>query len=184
MDTFFIFPLCIFNRNRSSKLFFLSKHIYFKFNLKIKKALFTQLTYGDIFPADLLFKSIRPDTMSIMDCFIMLIVDGILYFLLTIYFDNVIQGEYGRAKPLWFFLSPSYWRKKSNLTNYSMSNSSDIEMELGEDCEPISDEFKDKVALKIKNLVKQFKNEDKVTYNAIDNLNLTVYSGQITAIVN
>jgi hypothetical protein len=119
-----------------------------------------------------------------MDCFIMLIVDGILYFLLTIYFDNVIQGEFGRAKPLWFFLSPSYWRKKSNLTNYSMSNSSDIEMELGEDCEPISDEFKDKVALKIKNLVKQFKNEDKVTYNAIDNLNLTVYSGQITAIVN
>ena len=65
-----------------------------------------------------------------------------------------------------------------------MSNLSDIGMELGEDCEPISDEFKDKVALRIKNLVKTYKNEYKVIYNAIDNLNLTVYSGQITAIVD
>jgi ABC-type multidrug transport system ATPase subunit len=36
---------------------------------------------------------------------------------------------------------------------------------------------------RIKNLVKTFKNNENKNYNAIDNLNLTVYSGQITAIL-
>jgi ATP-binding cassette subfamily A (ABC1) protein 5 len=36
---------------------------------------------------------------------------------------------------------------------------------------------------RIKNLVRTFKNEEGQSYNAIDNLNLTVYWGQITAIL-
>lgn len=36
---------------------------------------------------------------------------------------------------------------------------------------------------RIRNLVKTFKNEAKESYNAIDNLNMIIYSGQITAIL-
>ena len=35
----------------------------------------------------------------------------------------------------------------------------------------------------MRSLVKKFKNDEKVEYNAIDRLNLNVYSGQITAIL-
>ena len=35
----------------------------------------------------------------------------------------------------------------------------------------------------MRSLVKKFKNDEKVEYNAIDKLNLNVYSGQITAIL-
>jgi ABC-type transport system involved in cytochrome bd biosynthesis fused ATPase/permease subunit len=119
----------------------------------------------------------------------MLIVDCVLYFLLAVYLDNVIQGEYGRARPIWFFLMPSYWLNRGTYYKEKtyMKNPIDIEQDLemrnDSDIEPITDEFKDKVALKIRNLLKIFKNEQKEAYNAVDNLNLTIYSGQITAIL-
>jgi ATP-binding cassette, subfamily A (ABC1), member 5 len=120
----------------------------------------------------------------------MLLADCVLYFLLAVYLDNVIQGEYGRARPLLFFLMPSYWFNKEKAHHKQgiymrnpVSLDQDIEMQNDGDNEPITDEFKDKVALKIRNLLKVYKNEQKETYNAVDNLNLTIYSDQITAIL-
>jgi hypothetical protein len=77
----------------------------------------------------------------------MLFVDGVLYFLLTIYFDNVLSGEYGRAKSVFFCFMPSYWldkkRHKMNNLNFQINLS-----EVNEDCEPIPVEFNSKIALK------------------------------------
>lgn len=36
---------------------------------------------------------------------------------------------------------------------------------------------------RIQGLVKTFKNEEKKSYNAVDNLSMTIYSDQITAIL-
>lgn len=42
--------------------------------------------------------------------FLMLILDTIVYWFLAFYFDSVIPGEYGQAKPFYFCFMPSYWR--------------------------------------------------------------------------
>nr|QNH67864.1 ATP-binding cassette transporter subfamily A member 5 [Brachionus rotundiformis] len=150
------------------------------FSFAIDQALFIQAKYGTYFSADFIVNAARPNSLSILSCLLMLIADGVLYFILTIYFDKVIQGEYGRARSPIYFLKPSFWlnRKKTvdRTTLVEIINDQN-------DCELVNDEFKDKIALKLGNLVKKFKNEKGTEYNAIDNLNLTVYSGQITAIL-
>lgn len=87
----------------------------------------------------------------------MLLVDMVLYFLLTIYLENVIQGEYGTAKSLLFFLYPSYWSEKrekaktklSFRTPFSESSSGKNEFELQEDiCEEVPPEFADKIGIR------------------------------------
>jgi len=147
------------------------------------KALYTQAVYGNSFPIELISKKTRPDSLSILDCLIMLLVDGVLYFCLTLYFDNVIQGEYGRAKSFYFFLTPSYWLNRRKKLQGDLQFAEEGLNVKNDDCEEISEDFKNKIALRIRGLVKTFKNENDKSYNAVDSLNLTVYSGQITAIL-
>lgn len=82
----------------------------------------------------------------------MLLVDAVLYFLLTIYFDNVIQGEYGTAKPFWFCLSPAYWvdkkgKKYTFVIEQDMDNLSETKDNL--DYEPVGPEMNSKIALRL-----------------------------------
>ena len=44
--------------------------------------------------------------------------DGILYFLIALYIDNVFPGQYGVPKPFYFFLQPSFWTGKQKKSNY------------------------------------------------------------------
>lgn len=148
----FLSPLIKF----ASVLLYISKlhqaHILYVSLIGLK-ALFTQATYGDQFSFDLLVKSTRPNSLSILDCLIMLLVDGFLYFLLTIYFDNVIQGEYGTAKPFWFCLSPAYWMdrnvKKSSKYESSSDNADHLELENNADYEQVPVELNSKIALRL-----------------------------------
>ena len=80
----------------------------------------------------------------------MLIVDGILYFILAIYFENVLPGEYGVAKSPWFFLMPSYWKDTKKRDGSFIAYDQNIELEAGENSEAVAEEFKDKLALKYK----------------------------------
>ena len=149
------------------------------FSFAIDQAILIQSNYGSNFPASLYFNPARPNTLSLVSCLIMLVVDGIIYFLLTNYFSKVIKSEYCRARSPIFFLKPSYWYKRRNKSAKTIDEYETEEL----NCEPVNDDFKDKIALNIKNLVKKFKDEKGSEYKAIDNLNLTVYSGQITAIL-
>ncbi len=156
------------------------------FSLAIDQALFSEAKYGQRFSFDLLFKEIRPNTLSIMNSFLMLVIDGVIYFVLALYFDNIIPSEYGRAKSPLFFLNPSFCFdcNKNKKNKFSSLNETDLELEShSEDYEPIGVDMRDKVGLRIRNLVKKFKNEEGISYNAIDFLNLTIYCGQITAIL-
>jgi ATP-binding cassette, subfamily A (ABC1), member 5 len=150
------------------------------FSLAVDQATYLQTVHGDTFEFSYIFKSDRSDSISIGGCLLMLLVDMILYFVIAIYLDKVVQGEYGRSRPFYFFLMPSYWRGDS-LTSNKIDLSTDIE--LFDDCEKVPDDYENKVGLKIRNLVKTFKTEEKINFNAIDNLNLNVYSGEITAIL-
>ncbi len=124
------------------------------FTLAIDQALYSQAKYGSEFTFGLLMTESRANTLSIFDCAIMLCIDGAVYFLLAIYFDQVIQSEYGRAKPLLFFLSPSYWfdtKRETELKN----DENNMELEGNPDYEPISNDFRSNVGLRFGNLINE-----------------------------
>ncbi|CAL5362177.1 unnamed protein product [Camellia sinensis] len=49
---------------------------------------------------------------SINDIYIWLISTFVLWFVLAIYFDNIIQNSSGVRKPVFYFLNPGYWTGK------------------------------------------------------------------------
>jgi hypothetical protein len=86
--------------------------------------------------------------MSIMNCFLMLILDAFFYFLLTCYLEKVIPDEYGQKEPMLFFLMPSYWKKtnsKNAINNPVFEN--DFELQIENDFEPVPKEFEKNLAI-------------------------------------
>ncbi len=49
---------------------------------------------------------------SLADTYRWLIIDFFVIFLVTLYLDNVVKGEFGRPKPPYYFLTPAYWTGK------------------------------------------------------------------------
>ncbi|KAG1683898.1 ATP-binding cassette sub-family A member 3 [Nymphon striatum] len=49
------------------------------------------------------------DTLTLSHILLMLLLDSILYFLITWYVEAVYPGEYGLSQPLYFPFMPSYW---------------------------------------------------------------------------
>ena len=45
-------------------------------------------------------------------CLLFLLANIILYSFAAWYMSNVLPGEYGTGKKLWFFVTPSYWRSR------------------------------------------------------------------------
>ena len=93
--------------------------------------------------------------------FLMLIIDIILYWILAFYFDNIVPGEFGQAKPFYFFLLPSYWKSAATTTTTgdNMSpNGNDIPLSVRHDddddeeedvpVEKVSRELESKAAIK------------------------------------
>ena len=75
----------------------------------------------------------------------MLIIDALLYFLLTLYF------EYGRSKSLQFLLNLINWKKQYSFKKLGADNvlfyrNHDIEMNDGE-CEHVPEHFKEALRL-------------------------------------
>lgn len=50
-------------------------------------------------------------------CLIYMIIDILVYVILTLYFDNVIPNEFGSCQPFYYFLLPSYWGFSKNKNN-------------------------------------------------------------------
>uniref|UniRef100_A0A2C9L5H4 ABC transporter domain-containing protein n=2 Tax=Biomphalaria glabrata TaxID=6526 RepID=A0A2C9L5H4_BIOGL len=113
---------------------------------------------------------------------LMLVVDTILYALLTVYFDHVIPGEYGvRYKP-YYFLQYSYWcksRKSDEMTHLTIPRMSFSQTS---DVEAVPGEIEDKVAIRISHLTKTFKQDDK-TFNAVNGFCLNIYESHITCLL-
>ncbi|ORY28097.1 P-loop containing nucleoside triphosphate hydrolase protein [Neocallimastix californiae] len=61
-------------------------------------------------------------------CLIYMLLDILLYVVLTLYFDNVIPNEFGNRQPFYYFLLPSYWgisKSDSNSPNEWVKNTLD-----------------------------------------------------------
>ena len=104
--------------------------------------MFTQKIYGNSFPLQLIAERNRKNYMSLFDCIIMLVVDALLYFLLTLYF------EYGRSKSLQFLLNSINWKrqysfKKLGADNVLFERNHDIEMNDEGEVENVPHHFKE-----------------------------------------
>jgi ATP-binding cassette subfamily A (ABC1) protein 5 len=86
----------------------------------------------------------RVNYMSILDCIVMLLIDCVVYFLLAIYLDNVVPGEFGQTKSLFFCFTPSYWLNKSEKIKQILPPLIIQDV----DFEPVENEFKNQEALR------------------------------------
>ncbi|XP_074055105.1 phospholipid-transporting ATPase ABCA3-like [Macrotis lagotis] len=120
------------------------------------------------------------DNFTLGHVVFMLLYDSLIYGLVTWYLEAVFPGQYGIPQPWYFFLLPSYWLGKPRKT---------LQKEEQEDLEnPLQHEFFESepadllTGIKIKNISKTFFTGRKKK-EAIKNLNLNLYEGQITVLL-
>ncbi|KAM4710016.1 phospholipid-transporting ATPase ABCA1-like [Discoglossus pictus] len=105
----------------------------------------------------------------------MMLFDGVLYFLLTWYIENVFPGQYGVPRPWYFPFTASYWcgvsihNDTENLTPEAQKNK-----DACFETEPTNL----RQGVSIQNLVKIYKAGKKT---AVDGLSVNFYEGQITS---
>ncbi|KAI4454722.1 atp-binding cassette transporter subfamily a abca [Holotrichia oblita] len=119
---------------------------------------------------------------------IMMALDIVLYGFLAYYLDCVIPSEHGTKKSPFFCFKPSYWCPKKHphgipLLNGGSSNMLNNDEENNTDVEQVPREMKGKEAIRIVDLFKSFHHCRQPEIKAINGINLTIYEGQITAIL-
>lgn len=120
-----------------------------------------------------------PSGYSFASSLTMLAVDSLVWGVATWYLNRILPGDYGTALKWYFPFTKQYWRPNKSFDV-------DVEEVLDADnacIEPISSTMKSQQqqqnsAIHMHRLHKQF--GDKT---AVDNLNLSMYSGQITALL-
>ncbi|XP_033114079.1 ATP-binding cassette sub-family A member 3-like [Anneissia japonica] len=122
------------------------------------------------------------DSFNLGVCFIMLMVDSLIYFLIMWYVEQVFPGQYGIPQPLYFPLQRSYWFGPS-------AHGADVNpnFENGIAMERISKKNHEEapnleVGIDIKNLRKVYKSSVGKKL-AVDDLSLKMYKGQITSLL-
>ncbi|RZB39263.1 ATP-binding cassette sub-family A member 5-like, partial [Asbolus verrucosus] len=119
---------------------------------------------------------------------IMMALDIIIYGLLAYYLDCVIPSEHGIRRSPFFCFKPSFWCSKKPMQRIPLANGGSVgSLTTGEDnnidVEPVSREMKGREAIKIVDMFKSFHHCRKPEIKAINGINLTIYEGQITAIL-
>ncbi|XP_018316793.1 ATP-binding cassette sub-family A member 5 [Mycetomoellerius zeteki] len=121
---------------------------------------------------------------------IMMTLDIFLYGYLAYYLDSVIPSEHGTKRPPWFCFLPGFWCQKKVQRKYLQVPSSNGESnsfipgeEANRDVEPVVREMKGREAIRITDLYKSFYKCRQPEIKAVNGINLTIYEGQITAIL-
>ncbi|NXU16094.1 ABCA6 protein, partial [Pardalotus punctatus] len=150
----------------------------FAFNTGIAK-IFHLEKYGIGFS----FSNLMGEAYFLFSTYIMLVFDSVLYMLLALYFDKILPGKYGIPDPPLFCLKASYWmRSRRGSTRNIPGSTANPEQLLGDDAEPVPPEFLGKEAIRLHNIKKAYKKNDKKT-EALRGLSLNIYEGQITALL-
>jgi ABC-type branched-subunit amino acid transport system ATPase component len=109
--------------------------------------------------------------------------DSLLWGVVTWYLNRVIRPEYGQAEPLWFLFLPSYWCSGRSEASVRPISNEDVEIQhegipyeaVGESLRRQADAGK---SIEMFNLRKTYGEK-----TAVDGLTLSMYSGQITALL-
>ncbi|XP_068946900.1 phospholipid-transporting ATPase ABCA3-like [Petaurus breviceps papuanus] len=120
------------------------------------------------------------DNLALGHVVLMLLYDSVFYGLVTWYVEAVFPGQYGIPQPWYFFLLPSYWFGKPRI---SLEEKEEEDLENSPQHEFFESEPRDLLpGIKIKNLTKTFM-MGKKRKDAIINLSLNLYEGQITVLL-
>ncbi|XP_076447270.1 cholesterol transporter ABCA5-like isoform X2 [Babylonia areolata] len=151
--------------------------------------------YLDVTKGGMTFETIDWGEFPLYAPILMLFLDVVLYFLLAVYLDHVIPGEYGpRYKPL-YFLEKSYWfpqkSKSGDRTHLMDVHDSNYSGEAvsGPNIEPMPADMASQRTMRVINISKSFKNQDKEKVKvqpkvfAVKNLSIDMYEGQITCLL-
>jgi ABC-type multidrug transport system ATPase subunit len=123
----------------------------------------------------------------------MMLFDVLLYSALFWYFDKVWPSEFGTRLPPYFFLTPSYWRSilprvgpggpvRTAVVDVEAALAQELTLDVERVPDTLAQQIRDGSCVYIRGLCKSFKTNTGVKH-AVDNLNLTMYSGQITALL-
>ncbi|XP_051692146.2 phospholipid-transporting ATPase ABCA3 isoform X2 [Oryctolagus cuniculus] len=110
----------------------------------------------------------------------LLLLDSVLYGLVTWYVEAVFPGQFGVPQPWYFFIMPSYW---CGSPRAALGKEEDADPEKALPTEHCEAEPEALVAgIKIKHLSKVFRvgNKDRA---AVRDLNLNLYEGQVTVLL-
>lgn len=120
-------------------------------------------------------------TITMQAVLLMLLCDSILYVLLAVYLEAVLPGQYGVARPPWYFLQRSFWRgegsglgSKGGVERVSPA----AERKVITEPDPTGLE----TGVVIKGLKKVFATGG-ITKAAVDGIDLKMYKGQVTVLL-
>lgn len=125
---------------------------------------------------------------------LMMAVDIVLYAALAFYLDAVVPSEHGTKQSPCFCFRRSYWRPRPPIsaaaqvaetadTTSATHHQDEMATDRGRDVEPVSREMRGREAIRIVDLHKSFQSCRKPEVRAVNGINLTIYEGQITAIL-
>ncbi|XP_029455149.1 ATP-binding cassette sub-family A member 5 isoform X2 [Rhinatrema bivittatum] len=141
-----------------------------------------QVMHLEDFESGAMFSNLKDGPYPLIITYIFLVVDSAIYLLLAVYLDQILPGEYGLRRTLFFFLKPSYWSKRSR--NYSELDESAVSRNVGvsEMVESVSSEFRGKEAVRINSVQKSFRKKNE-NVEAVRGLSFEIYESQITALL-
>lgn len=119
------------------------------------------------------------DNFQLWQIWLMFVIESVLYFIVTLYFEAVFPGDFGVAKP-WYFPFTDWYDRCRKITPYSdVKNGSINETDTFEPLAPSMP-----VGVKIRKLYKVFKSPwKKETKVAVDGLSLDICQEQITVLL-
>ncbi|CAM9541397.1 unnamed protein product [Ascophyllum nodosum] len=130
------------------------------------------------------------DGFTFNDVLGMFFLDIILFAVLAWYFNAVLPSEWGTARKPWFLFTTSYWcpgRANSAVVAGNAKLLGHFESENRDSVEPVEERLKTQVetgdCVAIRGLTKEYKNSTGGSKLAVDRLDLTMYSGQVTALL-
>jgi len=105
-------------------------------------------------------------TWPLIQLYIWTILDFFIYLLLALYLDNVLPNEHGMRRPVYYFLTPSYWRgtrprAKPQLYDDYLTDETLDEDVLAEERRVRADDLPESTAVKIRNLNKTYPSKRK-----------------------
>jgi ABC-type multidrug transport system fused ATPase/permease subunit len=132
--------------------------------------------------SDTVDRTDSPSEYTFNTCINSLIFDCILWGIVSWYLNRVIKPDYGQALPFWFPFSRSYWFPSSARAPTVTTEPDDDIAVAGSPFEPVAEALKKQreegKSIEIHKLRKTFGEK-----TAVDGLSLSMYSGQITALL-
>jgi ATP-binding cassette subfamily A (ABC1) protein 3 len=126
----------------------------------------------------------NPSGFTFSNCISYLIQDIILWGLLSWYLNRTVKGDYGQSLPYNFCFTKKYWfpnsdhKEDDEYPNEDDSKTFDDSIPIEDVSDTLKAQEKEGNCVAIRDLTKRFD-----TKTAVDGLNLTMYNGQITALL-